>query len=334
MIPSVLMNTFTKTMTDRLIIFTERRLTVRKAKRRILEEKNAKKSQLRQWVEAILWAVVFVFLINQFIFQLYQIPSSSMEDTLLIKDRVFVNKMIFGPEIYPGGPKLFDMADPMRDDIIIFQNPEYVSRGPVFDVANRIIYMLTLSLVNIDKDENGNPRAQLYVKRSIGNAYDTISFDKGEIEIRPAGYASEVPEAQFRQEAGLDSYRKRLFSQDDYDSFSAYAMIQAFNKEGFEYPAALEEEYRKSTSSLRDMYHIYRTFYETRAKLNPDDALVRSELARYRNGFYIPKGYVLPIGDNRDNSGDGRYFGPVATKEMLGKASFRFWPLKRIGILD
>ena len=40
---------------------------------------------------------------------------------------------------------------------------------------------------------------------------------------------------------------------------------------------------------------------------------------------------VLKEGDNRDNSRDARYFGPVALDKVLGKGLFRYWPLGRIG---
>ncbi|MDR3144973.1 MAG: S26 family signal peptidase, partial [Treponema sp.] len=43
--------------------------------------------------------------------------------------------------------------------------------------------------------------------------------------------------------------------------------------------------------------------------------------------------YVFPLGDNRDNSRDGRYFGPIKKTEVLGKGSFIYWPLKRIGLI-
>ncbi len=322
-----------KIRSEHIVKWTENCLTIRKAKKRITAEKNKKKGPVREWVEAILWAVVIVFIINQFIFQLYQIPSSSMENTLLIKDRVFVNKAIFGPEIYPDGPKILDFNDPKRDDIIIFQNPNYVSRGPVFDVMNRIIYMITLSLVNIDKDENGNPRAQLYVKRAVGYPGDTITFDQGNILIRPIGYRGSVDEETFRADAGLTVFHKRTFTDEDYTAFTAYAQMQAYEKEGIQVPVDLQKLANSSSSSLKDYYHIYKAYYTMRAKIDPQDDTVRSELTRYTNGFYLPAGYILPIGDNRDNSGDGRYFGPIPAKEMLGKAIFRFWPISRVGIL-
>lgn len=48
-----------------------------------------------------------------------------------------------------------------------------------------------------------------------------------------------------------------------------------------------------------------------------------NKLAR---GWYVPTGRVLPLGDNRDNSRDGRFFGPVKEKKILGKGVFIYWP--------
>jgi signal peptidase I len=312
----------------------EKLLTRRRAKRRYIHEKNSRKGPVREWVEAIAWAVLFVFLINQFIFQLYQIPSPSMEDTLLIKDRVFVDKAVFGPEIYPGGPKVFNGKQPLRDEIIIFENPDYESRGPLFDIVNRVVYMVTLSLVNLDKDEMGNPRSQLYVKRALGYGEDTLTFEKGDVLIKPAGFADYLTEEEFRDAAGLETVHKRLFDAADYEFFTAYAQAQALLSEGISPSQELRRQASDQDRSLFDYYHIQTEFYQMRTRVSPHSSNVHSQLSRYENGFYLPDGYILPIGDNRDNSGDGRYFGPVPEDKLLGKAIFTFWPLSRIGLLD
>ena len=54
------------------------------------------------WLGAFLWAAVVVLLINQYLFQAYRIPSGSMIPTLLIGDNLFVNKVVYGPEVLPG----------------------------------------------------------------------------------------------------------------------------------------------------------------------------------------------------------------------------------------
>ena len=56
-------------------------------------------SNTRDWVEAILFACIAVIPIRGFVFELYEIPSSSMEKSLLVGDHLMVSKMAYGPRI-------------------------------------------------------------------------------------------------------------------------------------------------------------------------------------------------------------------------------------------
>jgi signal peptidase I len=51
------------------------------------------------WVDAIVWAVVAATLIHLFVFQLYKVPTSSMEKTILIGDYLYVSKISYGPQV-------------------------------------------------------------------------------------------------------------------------------------------------------------------------------------------------------------------------------------------
>lgn len=47
----------------------------------------------------------------------------------------------------------------------------------------------------------------------------------------------------------------------------------------------------------------------------------------------VPPGHFFAMGDNRNNSHDSRFFGPVPSNRLVGKAEAVFWPLSRVGLL-
>ncbi len=62
-----------------------------------------------EWVDALLFALVAVYFINVFLFQNYEIPSSSLEKTLLVGDHLLVSKASYGPRI-PNTPLSFPLV--------------------------------------------------------------------------------------------------------------------------------------------------------------------------------------------------------------------------------
>ena len=64
-------------------------------------------------------ALVFEF-IRPFVVEPFLIPSGSMEDTLLVGDRIFVCKFIYGIGIPGTDIKLFDVHAPARGDVFVF----------------------------------------------------------------------------------------------------------------------------------------------------------------------------------------------------------------------
>lgn len=153
---------------ESLLRGTERLLTWRLRRKARRHLRQSRKHPVVDWIEAFLQAAFLVLVINQYLLQAYQIPSGSMIDTLLLGDRIFVNKVVYGPELLPGVVKLPGFAQPQRNEVIVFENPSYISRGTLFTILQRVLYMVTLSLVDIDRDESGQPRAQLLIKRAVG----------------------------------------------------------------------------------------------------------------------------------------------------------------------
>lgn len=62
-------------------------------------KEGEKRNALLDWLDAIIFALVFVTFINTFFFQAFKIPSSSMESSLLTGDHLFVSKLTYGPKL-------------------------------------------------------------------------------------------------------------------------------------------------------------------------------------------------------------------------------------------
>lgn len=71
--------------------------------------KNKSVVKVMGWVDAIVFALVAVYFINTYLFQNYQIPTSSLEKTLLVGDFLFVSKASYGPRV-PNTPLSFPLV--------------------------------------------------------------------------------------------------------------------------------------------------------------------------------------------------------------------------------
>jgi len=70
------------------------------------KKRNGRNNSFIEWLDAGIFAVVAVTLINIFLFQNYRIPTGSMEKSLLIGDHLFVSKLAYGPRM-PNTPVAF-----------------------------------------------------------------------------------------------------------------------------------------------------------------------------------------------------------------------------------
>jgi signal peptidase I len=108
-------------------------------------------------IKTIFYALVIALLIRSFFFQPFYIPSSSMEPTLLIGDRLFVSKYTYGYSRHsvPFSPRLFKNRilnkKPKRGDVIVFKTPadnrtDYIKRligipGDKIQIKNHDLYL-------------------------------------------------------------------------------------------------------------------------------------------------------------------------------------------------
>ncbi len=161
------------------------------------------------WIDAIVFALVAVYFINVYIFQNYQIPTSSLEKTLRVGDFLCVNKMSYGARVpntplsmplvqhtFPWGGKSY-IENPQweykrlrgwdkveKGDIVVFNfptgdtvctkmpNPDIYTLRHIYGkrtVENRKDIFGEIVVRPVDRREN-------YVKRCVGTPGDTLQI--------------------------------------------------------------------------------------------------------------------------------------------------------------
>jgi len=65
----------------------------------VTRHKPGKKSKVKEWGDSIWFALVAASIIRTYVFEPFQIPTGSMEKTLLVGDFLFVNKLTYGPKV-------------------------------------------------------------------------------------------------------------------------------------------------------------------------------------------------------------------------------------------
>lgn len=102
--------------------------------------KNSAVRSVMSWVDAIVFALVAVYFVNIYFFQNYQIPSSSLEKSLLVGDFLFVSKMSYGPRV-PNTPLSMPLA---QHTLPVFECKSYIEfpqwgykRAPGFGKVER-----------------------------------------------------------------------------------------------------------------------------------------------------------------------------------------------------
>lgn len=91
------------------------------------KSKSAAVRSLMSWVDAIVYALVLVYFVFAFVGQNYQIPSSSLEKTLMTGDFLWVNKMAYGPRV-PMTPVHFPLVQntlPLVNSKSYLDNPQW-----------------------------------------------------------------------------------------------------------------------------------------------------------------------------------------------------------------
>lgn len=257
------------------------------------DELPFKKSFFRDWFEVIMYGLAIFMFLKGFVFQNFQIPTSSMENTLLIGDHLTANKFIYAPYQWEWEKKLLPLKDIERGDVVVFKYP-----------------------LNITDD---------YIKRCVGIPGDRFEIRKHRIyvngELIPENYtyykAIDMSGSGVRDEENANYPL-------DYETLKPGILNSDYVKSYF---------YIKEGEPPRNMADIPLSYIlsNTRQSLRTLDPTggeyyqhwLEKQMAT--DGFVVPDGFYLMMGDNRNNSADSRFWGLVPRPLIEGRAYCVWW---------
>jgi signal peptidase I len=150
----------------------------------VFRKSDKSKSKSREWIDAIVFAVIAATLIRTFLIEAFTIPTPSMEKSLMVGDFLFVSKIHYGPRV-PMTPLSFPFAHhtlPLTESSKSYL--EWIKlpymRMPGFQkIKNNDIVVFNYPMEDfrpVDKQEN-------YIKRCIAIPGDSLKVVNGRVFI-------------------------------------------------------------------------------------------------------------------------------------------------------
>jgi signal peptidase I len=213
-----------------------------------------RKSLLREYVEAIVVAVVLALFIRHFIVQAFKIPSGSMIPTLLIGDHLLVNKFVYR------------FRSPERGEVVVFKFPQ--------------------------------DRKTDFIKRVVALPGDDVALSEGRLFVN----GKPVADAHASYGPGKLTGREREMKPFHVPRKGETLKLEGDNVELYRLLVANEIDKRVDASDGR---------------LLVDGQPLPS--------YQVKEDYLFMMGDNRDNSYDSRFWGPVRRPDIVGRAMIIYW---------
>jgi signal peptidase I len=230
-------------------------------------------------------AVLAAFVLRESVVEAFKIPSGSMLPTLEVGDHIFVNKLEYGVR-FPFTDWLPLRYDsPHRGDVVVFAEPD---QGP--DAFIKRVVAVEGDRLEVEPD-------------------GTLRINGRTVRRCPLG-AIRAPQGDDprSRKATFDLFVERLGD--------VRYTIRQIHDPGADTAAGGRAGVRDVGGGL---------LLVTGGDLHSRPYPRRGTPDAQQGGFVVPPGHVFVMGDNRDNSNDSRFWGPVPFAHIKGKAMFIWW---------
>lgn len=261
------------------------------AKQATLQGNPPSENFLVRWAYEFLPVLAVIVIVRSFIVEPFNIPSSSMVPTLYTGDFILVDKTAYGLRLPITHTKIADTGSPEHGDVAVFRYP-----------MKENIY---------------------FIKRVIGLPGDTVSFNNGIISIN--GKAIDTQKVTYQMQPRLidQMYPAAINGESVSDDQRA-----ALGREEESHARYQQETLGKHSFNARYVANVNASAY---APFLLENSPELTTSAGVQWSITVPEGQYFVMGDNRDRSEDGRFWGFVPEKNLSGKATY-IWMHKEPGL--
>ena len=266
-----------------------------------------------KWARAILIVTVIVFVLRNFVFGVYHVPTSSAEHTFLVGDRVWGNKVTY----------IFNK--PKIGDMVMFENPtfKYDEKSVLQRMWQRYFGFAVPALALKFGPEN-------MAKRVIAIPGDVIEgkVEMGKPVIYRNGkklsepYVNTYPLIALNKDLGVFGSEKiGPIKTPDFLRKRKKVVLYSYDpKKDFENQPFYYIDYK-------NVLYDRETGYMKTYKAGVPATNKKGKMIDVFGPVIVPKGSYWVMGDNRRNSIDSREWGFLKRSQVSGRASFVIWSL-------
>ena len=262
------------------------------------KHEQAKKQSVKEFFKDLVFVLVAFFFLNSFVLASFEVPTGSMENEIMTGDFLFVNKFIYGgttPRTIPFTNiripwfRVPALRSVQRGDVIVFEFPG-------------------------QREEVQSPEFLFYLKRCIGLSGDTVQVINRLVYVN--GKPAPIPRnmkfnnPQITPPGMIDP---RIFPKGaPYNEDNWGPVVVPRKGEVISLtPHNLE---RWSTFIKRDGHAVRE---DEQGQILID--------GRPSTTYTVEQNYFFGMGDNRDNSLDGRFWGFIPEQNMVGTPMIVYW---------